>query len=302
MELFIESMKSTSEWLGLHERDEPHDDRIIIAFVGPMGSGKSLAAQFLINYTMLKFRKVSFASPLKKLAESLNFDWLSLYGSQDDKACVDKFWGVSGREFLQRFGTDLCRVHLPQVMPQLQLNGSSLWVRAVEKLFIDEPTQNFVIDDCRFPDEIELIRKHNGIIIRLNRDFSEQLDSPFKVRGICDHRVQKTDAATAETPNTESKLTDVTESKSTETITEHISEHAIDNIQPDFTIENFGTTDELFSSIQTIIKTTPTYRRIDKRNQIESRRLLVSVLFAAILIFALEIFNAPLKNNHSAEL
>ena len=69
---------------------------------------------------------------------------------------------MSAREFLQFFGTDLCRKIYEDVWQS----------KLIDDILAEEPLIA-VIDDCRFPNEAEAIQESNGKVIRLTR-------SPFK--------------------------------------------------------------------------------------------------------------------------
>jgi hypothetical protein len=138
---------------------------MIIVFVGKIGSGKSSAANILKKYS---FVEETFADPIKQFLITLGFKHDEVYGSQEDKARINEFWNVSGREFMQKFGTDLMRNKLQATIPNLNLNNSTVWVRIMEKK-LQNNHKNIVIGDGRFPDEIALIKKYGGIVVKINR-------------------------------------------------------------------------------------------------------------------------------------
>lgn len=139
---------------------------MLVIFVGKIGSGKTAAANILKKYS---FEEETFAEPIKQFLLTIGFNYEDVYGSQEEKLKVNKFWNVSGREFMQKFATDIMRNQLKTVLPKLELNGSTVWVRAMEKKIQDNPSKNIVIGDGRFPDEIMLIKKYGGVVIKINR-------------------------------------------------------------------------------------------------------------------------------------
>ena len=147
---------------------------MLVIFVGKIGSGKTAAANILKKYS---FEEETFAEPIKQFLLSIGFEYEDVYGSQEEKLKVNKFWNVSGREFMQKFATDIMRNQLHSVMPQLDLGGSTVWVRAMEKKIQENPSKNIVIGDGRFLDEINLVKKYGGIVIKIVRS---NFDDKFK--------------------------------------------------------------------------------------------------------------------------
>ena len=68
---------------------------------------------------------------------------------------------MTPRKMLQQVGTDLFRNQL----------HPNTWVNAT---FANYHDNNWIITDVRFPNELEAIKKHNGITIRINRGLVER--------------------------------------------------------------------------------------------------------------------------------
>jgi dephospho-CoA kinase len=147
---------------------------MLVIFVGKIGSGKTTAANILKKYS---FEEETFAEPIKQFLLSIGFNYKDVYGSQDEKLKVNKFWNVSGREFMQKFATDIMRNQLKTVLPQIDLGDSTVWVRAMEKKILNNTSKNIVIGDGRFPDEIMLIKKYGGIVIKVDRPSNNNYDN-----------------------------------------------------------------------------------------------------------------------------
>lgn len=137
---------------------------MIIGIVGHIGNGKSTVAKWLVENR--DFKEYAFAEPLKQIAQILGFEYKQVYGTQNEKLEINKLWGVSGREFMQKFGTNICRNKLPQEFPFLK---STLWVSLFEQMIINNPAMNYVISDIRLPDEYKSVKQKNGIVIRVSR-------------------------------------------------------------------------------------------------------------------------------------
>lgn len=69
---------------------------------------------------------------------------------------------MSGREFLQFFGTEIGRkIHGP------------IWINATIRQIISEQSELAIITDVRFPDEVEIIQEAGGMVYRLDRQAFE---------------------------------------------------------------------------------------------------------------------------------
>ena len=107
------------------------------------------------------------------------------------------------RSLLQKIGTDLFRNQL----------HPNTWVNAT---FADYQNDNWIITDVRFPNELEAIKKRNGITIRINRGLVERTGKMIQEP-------------------------------------EHISETALDNAKFDYVIENDCTIDDLIEKVREIL-------------------------------------------------
>jgi hypothetical protein len=139
------------------------DKPIVIALLGRAGSGKSTAANYIVdNYNA---ERVSFAGPLKKLAKLLlELSDEQVYGSQEVKETVDPRYGLTPRVFMQRLGNGAREVI-----------GKTVWVDAcmfnILNTFSNDPSKRvFVIDDCRYRNEAEMVCNNpaiRGLVIKL---------------------------------------------------------------------------------------------------------------------------------------
>jgi hypothetical protein len=145
-----------------------HNDKIIlIGLVGLKGSGKDTMADiFVQNHG---FVKRSYADPLKEACKALfTLDDAQLWGEL--KEVKDERWdGCTPRQILQFVGSDLLRDQLHEIMPTI---GKTIHVHNM-KLWLDENLpkhQRVIIPDCRFKNEIDLIKSMGGTIIKINRE------------------------------------------------------------------------------------------------------------------------------------
>lgn len=141
---------------------------MIVGICGLIGSGKGTVADFLVNDK--GFTKLSFADKLKDSVATL-FDWPRqlLEGDTEEsrqwREQEDIFWSkelsqsVTPRFVLQLYGTECMR------------NGfyDGIWVSFVKKKILDNPKQNFIIPDTRFPNEINVLHELGGEVWWIRR-------------------------------------------------------------------------------------------------------------------------------------
>lgn len=192
----------------------------LIMLTGKMGSGKSTAADILHKYG---FMNKNFAYPIKIFTESLGFTYEQVYGTQQEKLEINEFWGISSREFMQKFGTEIGRLSIPTALPNMNMDQRTIWARAVEQTIAKFPL--IVLGDGRFPDEAKLIKDYGGIIIRIERD---SCTCTIRCDGVCQ-------AVSGDNGN-------------------HASETSMDGIVSDYTIVNDGTIEDLENAIDGILK------------------------------------------------
>ena len=141
---------------------------MIIGFVGFIGSGKDTAADYLVNFH--GFRRDSFANTLKDaVANVFGWDRTLLEGRTAEARAwreeVDTWWAerlnmsnLTPRWILQYWGTEVCRHGF----------HDDIWIASVENK-MRKTTDNIVISDVRFPNEIRAIHNAGGIVVRVQR-------------------------------------------------------------------------------------------------------------------------------------
>ncbi len=126
--------------------------------------GKTTAARFLMNDH--GYVKVSFAAPLRFMIERLlhsagyTYNEIQWFLNEGKEQNIDVI-GASYRKLARTLGTDWGR----------NLIHPDIWVRVVEQkiIHIKAPV---CIDDLRFPNELELLRRHDFALVKLVRNTS----------------------------------------------------------------------------------------------------------------------------------
>ena len=141
---------------------------MIIGVCGFIGSGKDTIADYLVN--LHHFRRESFANTLKD-AVSAVFGWdrTMLEGrtkqAREWREQVDPWWAqrlgiphLTPRWILQNWGTNVLRTGF----------HDDIWIASLENK-LRSSTDDIVISDCRFPNEISAIKKAGGRVVRVVR-------------------------------------------------------------------------------------------------------------------------------------
>ena len=140
---------------------------MIIGICGFIGSGKDTIADYLVNSH--EFRRESFANTLKD-AVSAVFGWdrTLLEGrtkeAREWREQKDEWWSnrlgkdITPRWVLQYWGTEVFR----------QGFHDDIWIASLENK-MRKTTDDIVVSDCRFPNEIKAIKRAGGKVIRVTR-------------------------------------------------------------------------------------------------------------------------------------
>jgi hypothetical protein len=143
-------------------------NKIIVGVCGFQGSGKDTVADYLVN--VHGFRRISFAGTLKDAVSAIfGWDRELLEGrtkeSRDWREKVDKWWAnklnmphLTPRWVLQYWGTEVAR----------KAFHDNIWIHSVEYK-LATISDNVVISDVRFPNEIKSIKDVGGMVIRTHR-------------------------------------------------------------------------------------------------------------------------------------
>lgn len=208
---------------------------MIVGIAGFIGSGKDTIADYLITFK--GFRRMSYAGPLKDAISAI-FGWDrdllegSTKYSREWRDKVDPWWAerldikhLTPRWVLQQWGTEVGR----------RAFHDDIWIASVENK-LRTLQDNIVISDCRFPNELNSIKRAGGITIRVSRgenpvwyDAAVQHNKGYYTEGYKEAR------------------------KILEEHNVHASEFSSVGLEYDFYVENNGTVDELHRSVDSII-------------------------------------------------
>lgn len=128
----------------------------VVALAGAAGSGKSTAAQYLVDNH--GFARVRFAGPLKEMCRAIGLQDEHIEGDRKEEP-IAMLCGRTPRQFMQFLGTEFGR----------DLIGGDFWVGLwrMEAEHILDAGGRVVVDDCRFPNEAAAVRRMAGDIYRL---------------------------------------------------------------------------------------------------------------------------------------
>lgn len=144
---------------------------MIIGLLGLIGSGKGTVARQLVEE--FNFVQLSFAGAVKDAVASIfNWDRDMLEGETPESRVwreqVDTWWSnklgceITPRKILQEFGTDVMRNNF----------NENIWLYNLENKLMT--SKNVVISDVRFPNEIDLIWQHGGMLIEVKRGMAPE--------------------------------------------------------------------------------------------------------------------------------
>jgi hypothetical protein len=141
---------------------------MIIGVCGFIGTGKDTIADYLVN--IHQFRRESFANTLKDAVASVfGWDRELIEGrtrqAREWREQVDPWWAdrlgmpdLTPRWVLQYWGTEVCRRGF----------HDNIWIASLENK-LRNSSDDIVISDCRFPNEIKSIKDAGGIVVRVVR-------------------------------------------------------------------------------------------------------------------------------------
>lgn len=156
-EIAVERFKKQRD----RKNEKTHEPKYVIGITGDSGQGKTHAAKYICN--QFGATKLSFADPLKKIAVEFGFKYNEVYGTQAEKEQKNTFYNISGREFMQKFGTEVCQQDLVKHLPTM----NNVWIKLAMKKIADEKLDKVVFDDLRFVEEAKELHKYTCFIVEI---------------------------------------------------------------------------------------------------------------------------------------
>lgn len=208
---------------------------MIVGIAGFIGSGKDTIADYLITFK--GFKRMSYAEPLKDAISAIfGWDRELLEGttkySREWRDAIDPWWAerlninhLTPRWVLQQWGTEVGRLAF----------HDDIWIASIENR-LRSIKDNIVISDCRFPNELNSIKRAGGITVRVTRG-----PNPSWYDAAITFNKGLTDSGYVES------------AKILEKENVHASEYSSVGLSYDFCIDNSGTVDELHRKIDSII-------------------------------------------------
>ena len=213
---------------------------MIIGVCGFIGAGKDTVADYLVNFH--GFRRESFANSLKDaVAQVFGWDRIMLEGrtkqAREWREQVDPWWSerlnmpnLTPRWVLQYWGTEVCRKSF----------HDDIWIAALENK-LRNSTDDIVISDCRFPNEISSIKSAGGMVVRV-------------VRGA---EPEWYDAAISTNAGPDRNSTWSLSTSKLEKLGIHASETAWVGTDFDAVLDNNGTIDDLYNQVISLVPDRP---------------------------------------------
>lgn len=133
---------------------------MILGFAGKIGVGKTETAKCLVRGN--NFVKFAFGQPIKDaLVQLTGLPMIYFTDPVLKEKEIEGLPGISPRIMMQKLGTDYAR--------EMIFHDFFCW--RMGQNFINNSDRDIVIDDVRFDNEAEFIRKRGGKIIQLLRIF-----------------------------------------------------------------------------------------------------------------------------------
>lgn len=150
---------------------------VIIGVCGRAGSGKDEFYRTANSeFPEMKFCKSFFSKAVKEIASLIVFNnerMYTLFEGRTMKSTVNRL-GVTNRELLIGIGDGLRKSV-----------SEDIWIKLINM----PKNRNIIVTDLRYPNEAEFIRSLGGIVVKINRNPSEEIETESSVDDVVPDRV-----------------------------------------------------------------------------------------------------------------
>lgn len=128
---------------------------VLIGLMGYKHAGKDTFADYLVQ--KYGFQKYAFADPVKQICKIMFRLEQEQLDDPTAKETLDRRWGMTPRQMMQRVGTDMVR----------RVWDDDFWVRNMDMRVQQDHPGRVVVSDVRFQNEAEWVRQNKGILVRV---------------------------------------------------------------------------------------------------------------------------------------
>jgi len=157
----------------------------LVGITGRAGSGKSAASDALVEAGWVRMK---FASPLKDMLRAIGLTDQHIEGDLKEVPC-DLLCGQTPRHAMITLGTEWGR----------EMIGGNFWMNIAANRIATAMAAgiNVVVDDVRFDNEADLIRRLGGVVLGLERDNVLAIDHKSEA-GVTADMIYRNDGSAAE--------------------------------------------------------------------------------------------------------
>lgn len=160
----------------------------LVGLCGFAQAGKDTVANRLV--TPHEWERVAFADTLRDMLYALDpiIDVDEVYGEIDV---------MRAQQYVDEVGWDKAKTSVPEVRDLLQrlgteagrnILGNDTWVRLAEEHIEAAVPLPVVVSDCRFPNELQMVRRRGGVLVWIDRPGTEAVNAHAS-----EHSVSKDD-------------------------------------------------------------------------------------------------------------
>lgn len=150
---------------------------ILIGLTGAARSGKDTSATILAK--LLEADTYAFAHPIKEACKTM-FGWSELHVNGELKEVIDKNYGISPRQAMQKLGTEFGR----------EMVHDEMWLKRAQVHLDCKP--RLIVTDVRFDNEAQFIRTNGGHVVKIVRPECQKVNEHKSEKGVSEHLVDFT--------------------------------------------------------------------------------------------------------------